>query len=187
MNTTKHPSKMKTYLAIIGITVAVMTTTSILGTFISYPTQQHRITAQRLDELNRTMANDPTGNTEAIKLANSSEATYSATASMISSFVQLVIYITLTGLIYNYIRRHNLSRTNRGVGMTTALLTLGAVGSIILTYYPLSLLTGVPLSLDAWLVVGLIGVAIFNIIFTFIIALIFEYSYNKQHSIATTY
>lgn len=176
----------KLYASIIAIVAVVLFTTGAVLTYAAYPTTAHRDISRQQSEL--LEANGGTFNFEAydnpafIKLTETPEAKHSANINGIQTYLGFAIYVVLVGCIYNYLRRRNVSRSRRTIGLTAVLITIGNTLSMLLLQYPNSYLSGTPLKFDSLYFVGLLGSIILTLVISFVIAAIFEYFYNKKHS-----
>lgn len=187
---TKHStvkSPRKVYLAIVGISTAVMLVLGLIGTVITYPTEQHRAVARQqqhvIDQHGGGAFNvDALNSKEYTDLANSPQATYSATANGVVSFVQFILYCILLGLVYNYLRRKNVSPTRRALGATVFLVTLSSQISSILLLLPMHWLLAQPIGWGVWTIPLYLLTFATSLGLSFIIVWLFERDYNKRHS-----
>lgn len=187
---TKHltvKSPRKVYLAIVGISTAILLAISIVGTVATYPTEQHRTVARQeqsiIDQHGGGALNvDALNSREYTDLANSPQATYSSVANGIVSFVQFILYCILLGLVYNYLRRKNVSPTRRALGATVFLVALSSQISSILLLLPMHWLLTQPISWGIWTIPLYLLTFATSLGLSFIIVWLFERDYNKRHS-----
>lgn len=182
---TKSPRKV--YAAIVGISVAVVFTVGLLSTWAAYPTSAHRDTAREQQQIINTQGDgafniDALGSKEYTTLANSKEATYSSWAYGIASFIQFFVYCSLLGLVYNYLRRKNVSPTRRALGATTFLVVLGSQIASILLLFPTHWFTAQPMSWGIWTIPLYALSFVVSLGLSFIVVWLFEWGYNKRHS-----
>ena len=187
MKQTKNHSKRSFYVtAILAIaSISILATAAL--TFVAYPTQKHRdIAAQQTEiiEKNGGAFNlDAYENEEYKKLSNTTEANYSSTVFPIGQWAQFIGSIILVGLVYKYIRRHNISPTRRAIGATTAIFMGAAIIDRVPVSYLQQLLAGEPaIEWNIAFVAGMFGSVAIVAIGTFVVAYYFERWYNKHYN-----
>lgn len=183
----KTHSKRSFYItAILSIaTISILSTA--VTTFISYPTQKHRdIAAQQTEVIEKNggaFSLEAYETEEFKKLSSTAEAGYTATAFPIGQWAQFIGSIILVGLVYKYIRRHNISPTRRAIGATAAIFIGAAIIDRIPVAYIQQLLTGGPtIEWNIAFIAGSLGSLALVAIGSFVVAYFFERWYNKHYN-----
>lgn len=178
--------RYKVLASIVGIFTAFMITIGVLGTWIVYPTSQHRDVARQTYQV--VEKNGGAFNFQAYdspeykKLTENKETKYSTDTQFIVTLAQMAVTIVVVGSIYNYIRKNNISVSKRAVGLTAVLTAIGNMIAYVVIVYPTSFFTGIPVLYDTIFLLGLIGIGVATFIVDFIIASLYEIVYNKRHS-----
>ena len=179
-------SRPKIWLTVIGILTALFTVVTLINTWISYPTAEHRDVARQTEQVlqkNGGSFNLSGYDTKEYKdLVSTDEATYSSNAIVYTSIASLIIYVIIIGKTYNYLRRNNVSASKRTVGLTALLALAASAISTLLTIYPFAYFTGVFPTWDGFYLLGMLLSSAVAFFIYFIIASLFEIVYNKRNS-----
>ncbi len=160
---------------------------ALIGSCIVYPTQAHREISRQLTEMNQQFVTDsgkPIYETAAYKQLNATpEAKYMATANIAVGVVDFIISIVLVGAVYNYLRKNRLSKNRKEVGITVLTNTGAVIVGWALTLPLLARISGAGMPSTGMIVFQFVGIALISLLIFFIIARIFEWQYNRKHSL----
>ena len=190
-------SRMTIYAKIVVGLTLVFALFGLVTAFLTVPTQEHREVARELGQMSNKAWSSPDPETilnskQYTTLNKSPEGKYTAAASFIDIAANLVLTITLVGLVYNYLRKNHIARRNKALGATVLLVTFSSLLSLALAWYPRTLLFGDEFGLFFSessgfgslipAIVGVISTVLVVLLVHFVIASIFERRYNKKHS-----
>ncbi|MGB4768577.1 MAG: hypothetical protein WBP22_04935 [Candidatus Saccharimonas sp.] len=174
-------TKITAFLLVINVVIA------LVGSYIVYPTQAHRDVSRQLTDMSQRFVTDdgqPVYETAAYKqLESTSEASYMAAANVAIGVVDFVITIILTGAVYRYLRKNRLSKNHKEVGVTVLTSTVAVVLGWALTLPLVAQISGAGMPSTGMIVFQLVAITLISMLIFFIIARIFEWQYNRKHSL----
>lgn len=162
----------KQILTVAVIVLFVTLLVQIGAFFIAHPTTKHIETADRLGLL----MGDATSAVP--DLANSREALYSSSATLITAFVQLLIFAGGVGFVYSYLRKNRV--VNPG-GKTAGIFAVTQSLAYVLSMVFLGLYVSLSTSPVLW-IVGFLSALFGSLVFAVIVIFITEKIYNHRHS-----
>lgn len=177
--------KWRVYAAIIGLVMVTTILLDAVSVLTSYPTEAHRANARQLDVVNfDTIGNGDFAkimeSDEYKKVAESPESQYTNTATGSMLAVTAVASIALIGAVYYYLRKRRL--TNKAVGMTVLLVSIGQLIPLVLAHFGTAAYLGTRMpGIESVLFALFIGI-IFAPLIVLLFARIFEWQYNRKHS-----
>lgn len=185
-NDKTRTNKWKIYLAIVGVIVGIDLAVSVLSTVVSYPTADHRQTAQQLNDLNQRGMNGEdifkiTESKEYKSLSSSPNNVYTNWALGLTFLLQAIIFVTVIFQVYRYLRKRLI--TEHPVGITVLLYSLALLVTMIPTYVFTEWFTGVKAN-EITMIVTLIAApftVLLSVLITFLVAKIAEWQYNRSH------
>lgn len=191
MEQPKSHSSKRIYLSIVGIVAAIVLSLGLLGTLITYPTQQHRDVEKQKQETQRhkkaTVTTITYASSDNSDLSNTNEARYTALTKNIFAVVQLILSFVVVRYVYYYLRKNSVAPTNRAWGATTMTVVAGNYIGDVLLLVPTYLIIGLPLQLYDILdpfSLGTIFIAMaLSFALTFFFAWISELLYDRQHKV----
>lgn len=152
------------------IIVAAYTILSIGMLLVTYPTQMHRDSARGFSIVEGQSGNEA-------KTVDVPE--YTKIMHTVSGVVQLTAAVAGVSVVYYYFRTHQIAKHAHSstVWVNTIGLTVAAVVSAIVASQYLSYVL-TPLAILG----AAVGAFIFNFVICYIIALLFQWYYNRKHS-----
>lgn len=175
------------WLKITGLLLVVNILVIIVGSYIVYPTQAHRDVSRQLTEMSQkfvTADGTPVYETTAYKnLESTAEAQYSLVANIVVGVADFVLTVVLVGLVYNYLRKNRISKNHKEVGMTVTTNTVAAVLSWGVTLPLILNVFGTNMLSTGMIIFQLVALTIISLVIFFIVARIFEWQYNRKHSL----
>ena len=182
----KTGKNWKKLAAITVLLAVVYVAFSVIMMYISHPTQTHRDITRQNYELQSSMwsSMDSEESFEEYEnkldaLAEKPEAQYIAKLQVVEIVASLAVSVVIIGLLYNYIRKNRLAGdATWATVITDVIATLISVAAIVPIYglfynYHQPLLE---------VVFMLIGAATLGLVFTYIVARIFQWRYDRKHS-----
>ena len=174
-------AKITALLLVVNVLVA------LIGSYIVYPTQAHRDVSRQLAEMNQRFVTDdgkPVYETAAYKqLESTPEAKYMTAANIGVGVVDFILTIILVGAVYTYLRKNRLSKNHKEVGVTVVTSTVAVILGWALTLPFVAQISGVGMPSVGMIIFQLVGITLISLLIFFIIARIFEWQYNRRHSL----
>ncbi|MGB3945764.1 MAG: hypothetical protein WBK76_02910 [Candidatus Saccharimonadales bacterium] len=179
-------AKWKVYTFLIAL-ITVGTVAFNVGTsFVSYPTQKHRSVSASINEISQQAMSD--GDPAAVfeseqykSLEATTENVYSTRMGIGSGVLAIILNIAVTVALYRYLRRHAI--TSRAVGATVFISLAVAVLSMAASFVYSNWFS--PMEMNEMLALTLLAALPFAIafsaLFTFLIAKVAEWHYNRSH------
>lgn len=186
--------------SIYGILLAIFTLGSFalwaLSGLVAYPTAAHREVDVKIAELTEkawaqgdlTKMDEVFQSPEMVGLLDTPEAKYTSTVNLVAGILQIVIWVAVVGIAYNYLRKKRIgkdqAKTVALINGVSALITFPLTFILAGVFYPASM-TSIP-GIDNAIVIiaGLPFVFGFSVLLTYVVARIFQWRYNRKYNFA---
>lgn len=180
---TKQQPKSKWIMlsTIFAITSLVMIATASIGLYAAYPTERHREVARQFIDISSSPSGDLDLDSDGYRaLEATPEAIYSRNVDIVSTILQIAIFVAIVRFVYVYLRKQR--STKNPISATVAVVvlanTLSALAIVYIGDYYLGTTT-MPFPLMLLLVAFTSAI---TLLLTYLLARLFKWHYDKRHS-----
>lgn len=178
----KKGNKWKVLIGLAAVLTILYAGFAVLTTLIVYPSEAHRESYRQMQEVPYTLTEGKSLQSSMEKLDALSEkpaAKYSERVGWIMNVASLILSIAAIGFVYNYLRKNHIS-TN--AALSTSFVEATAATVATLAQIPMSMLYLRHSPSIAMAAVTLIVTFIFSLAFSYLVARIFQWRYDRKHS-----